>query len=69
MWSMDSIALPVKLSNKLIKSIEDNRSMWRCMFSLVEILYVVEEKIGSDVQAMEFFGIQPTCEFSLFFSN
>ena len=44
-----------------------------CMYSLVEILCLLEEKIGlvclqlpHDMHAMETFDIQPTCEFSLF---
>ena len=43
------------------------------MPSLVEILCCLEEKIGCicwqllhDILAMEIFGIQPTCELSLF---
>ena len=52
---------------------EDNGSMWCCMCSLVEILCVLEEEIGlvcwqllHDMLATEIFGIQPTCELSLF---
>ena len=44
-----------------------------CMCSLVEILCLLEEKIGlvclqlpHDMHAMETFDIQPTCELSLF---
>ena len=47
--------------------------MWCCMPSLVEILCCLEEEIGlvcwqllHDILAMEIFGIQPTCELSLF---
>ena len=47
--------------------------MWCCMPSLVEILCCLDEKIGlvhwqlvHDMHAMEIFGIQPTCELSLF---
>ena len=47
--------------------------MWCCMPSLVEILCCLEEEIGlvcwqllHDMLAMEIFGIQPTCELSLF---
>ena len=43
------------------------------MTSLVEILCILEEEIGlvfwqlpHDMHAMEIFGIQPTCELSLF---
>ena len=44
-----------------------------CMCSLVEILFLLEEKIGlvclqlpHDMHAMETFDFQTTCEFSLF---
>ena len=44
------------------------------MLSLVEILRCLEEEIGlvcwqlvHDMHATEIFGIQPTCEISLFF--
>ena len=44
-----------------------------CMPSLVEILCCLDEEIGlvcwqliHDIHAMEIFGIQPTCELSLF---
>ena len=47
--------------------------MWCCMPSLVEILYCLDEEIGlicwqlmHDMYATEIFGIQPTCELSLF---
>ena len=47
--------------------------MWCCMPSLVEILCCLEEEIGPlcfqllhDMLATEMFGIQPTCELSLF---
>ena len=47
--------------------------MWCCMPSLVEILCCLDEEIGlvcwqlmHDMHAMEIFGIQPTCELSLF---
>ena len=43
------------------------------MPSLVEIMCILEEKIGlfcrqllHDMHATDFFGIQPTCELSLF---
>ena len=46
--------------------------LW-CMLSLVEILCFLEEEIGlvcwqlpHDIHATEIFGIQPTCELSLF---
>ena len=44
------------------------------MHSLVEILCCIDKEIGlvcwqlmHDMHAMEIFGIQPTCELSLFF--
>ena len=44
-----------------------------CMYSLVEILCLLEEKIGlvclqlpHDMHAMETFDVRPTCELSLF---
>ena len=47
--------------------------MWCCMPSLVEILCCLDEEIGlvcwqlmRGIHAMEIFGIQPTCELSLF---
>ena len=47
--------------------------MWCCMPSLVEILCILEEKLDlvcrqllHDMHATEIFGIQPTCECSLF---
>ena len=47
--------------------------MWCCMPSLVEILCCLDEEIGlvcwqlvHDMHPMEIFGIQPTCELSLF---
>ena len=47
--------------------------MWCCMPSLVEILCCLDEEIGlvcwqpvHDMHATEIFGIQPTCELSLF---
>ena len=47
--------------------------MWCCMPSLVEILCCLDEEIAlvcwqllHDMHATEIFGIQPTCEFSLF---
>ena len=47
--------------------------MWCCMPSLVEILCILEEKIGlvcrqlpHDMHATETFDVQPTCELSLF---
>ena len=47
--------------------------MWCCMPTLVEILCCLDEEIGlvcwklvHDMHAMEIFGIQPTCELSLF---
>ena len=48
--------------------------MCSCMCSLVEILCILEEKIGlvclqlpHDMHAAETFDIQPACELSLFF--
>ena len=48
--------------------------MWCCMHSLVEILCCIDKEIGlvcwqlmHDMHATEIFGIQPTCELSLFF--
>ena len=45
-----------------------------CMCSLVEILCLLEEKIGlvclqlpHDLHATEIFGVQPSCKLSLFF--
>ena len=47
--------------------------MWCCMPSLVEIYVVLMRKLGlvcwqlmHDMHATEIFGIQPTCELSLF---
>ena len=47
--------------------------MWCCMPSLVEILCCLDVEIGlvcwqlvHDMHATEIFGIQPTCELSLF---
>ena len=44
--------------------------MWCCMPSLVEILCILEEKIGLVCRQlshdMETFDVQPTCELSLF---
>ena len=47
--------------------------MWCCMASLVEILCCLDVEIGlvcwqlvQDMHAAEIFGIQPTCELSLF---
>ena len=47
--------------------------MWCCMPSLVEILCCCDEEIDlfcwqlvHDMYATEIFGIQPTCELSLF---
>ena len=47
--------------------------MWCSMPSLVEILCCLDEEIDlvcwqlmHDMHAMEIFGIQPTCELSLF---
>ena len=47
--------------------------MWCCVPSLVEILCCLDEEIGlvcwqlvHDMYATEIFGIQPTCELSLF---
>ena len=47
--------------------------MWCCILSLVEILCCLDGEIGlvcwqlmHDMHAMEIFGIQPTCELSLF---
>ena len=47
--------------------------MWCCMYSLVEILCCLDKEIGfvcwqlvHDMHATEIFGIQSTCELSLF---
>ena len=47
--------------------------MWCCMPTLVEILFCLDEEIAlvcwqlmHDMHAAEIFGIQPTCELSLF---
>ena len=47
--------------------------MWCCMSTLVEILCCLDEEISlvcwklvHDIHATEIFGIQPTCELSLF---
>ena len=44
-----------------------------CMYSLVEILCLLEEKFGlvclqlpHDLHATEIFGVQPSCKLSLF---
>ena len=55
---------------------DDSSLMCCCMCSLVEILCLLEEKIGlvclqlpHDMHATETFDIQPTCELSYFLSN
>ena len=52
---------------------EDNREVWCCMPTLVEIMCILEEEIGldcrqllHDMHALEIFGIQPTHQLSLF---
>ena len=52
---------------------KDDGMLWSCMCSLIEILWVLEEKISlncwqlqHDVPVTEIFEFNPTCEPSLF---
>ena len=57
----------------MILSVKTIGKMWCCMPTLVEILCCLDEEIAlvcwqlmHDMHATEIFGIQPTCNLSLF---
>ena len=66
-----NIKAVIKIKSDIIN--EDYRSLWSYMWSLIEILCGLEEKIGPvciqllhNVHAMENFWSQPCCELTLF---
>ena len=66
----------IQLKHKLILWIKDNGMLWSCMCSLIEILWVLEEKISlncwqlqHDVPVTEIFEFNPPVNFLYFLSN